>query len=86
MEILRKQSTARRTELFSKKAPPQMLNQQSESAFSDNLTSLLIMLMLNALIRLNAYCYVNYTSIMQISQEQNVLKDHFLDTCQYAFK
>ena len=44
------------------------------------------MLMLNALIRLNAYCYVNYTSIMQISQEQYVLKYHFLDTCQYALK
>ena len=36
-----------------------MLNQQSDCAFSDNLTSLITTAMLDA------YCYANYTSIMK---------------------
>ena len=35
---------------FLKKTPPQTLNQQSESSLSDSLTSLLTMLMLNAML------------------------------------
>ena len=36
--------------LFFQKTPPQTLNQQSESAVSDKLTSLLAILMLNAML------------------------------------
>ena len=45
-----KQSAATSGELYSQKAPPQTLNQQSDCTFRDNLTSLLTILMRNTIL------------------------------------